>query len=604
MRFPSHEWRRSFLILVAVIGLSGDGRDLAAQNPPPARPQFKGIWEPVSYTEDLDLTDVFFVTTEVGWAAGEGGTIIHTRDGGATWAAQLGGDPGSSEAKITMLRFLDEHRGWAIQGKKLLHTANGQGWEEVSGALPNWMAEYAFVSGRRGVASGTTTSQGYPTQIFLTEDGGRTWTPVAECGIRVLIDGVNRSVACIPDRFQFVTPDVGYVVAYVECSGMCGGPPIIGKTEDGGASWRFILGPGDVKMTRLKDLFFVDEQIGFVHAYTYPGEPKIFATSDGGETWKGVVGSPGQWLRFADPQVGWGFHELKLSYTTDGGVRWNSRPHRFPANPRAISFPRRDRGYVVGDHGMVFRYRVVPAAEPTRPEVIVTVAMPGFDSPLDEEAAQVEALVAELEAAVERAPDSVAGSEAAASAADASGAAAAAADSTAEPPSAAAVVAEQPTAFTAACCKQPVGKFNLVITALAKSLPSFLSQYKNTNLLVAGLRMLTDLPGSFGDLRTAVQAFKNASDKSAAEAALAQIGSAAQALHSTTKAAFQQEIPPVEPESDSGAAIQIQSDAAVEAVVDSAAAVVDSAAVPLGKEAKKKAKQGLGGLLKKKLKIP
>jgi photosystem II stability/assembly factor-like uncharacterized protein len=587
---------------IAVLVVASDAVGLTAQPPRPAGgartpPPWKGIWEPVSYTEDLNLTDVFFVTTEVGWASGEGGTIIHTKDGGATWTAQLGGDPGSAEQKIRMLRFLDEHRGWAIQGQKLLHTANGQDWEEVSGALPNWMSEYTFVSGRRGVASGTTSSQGNPTEVFLTEDGGRTWKPVAQCGIRVMIDGLHRSVSCIPDRIQFVTPQVGYLVAYVECAGTCGGPPVLGKTEDGGASWRFILGPGDVAMTRLRDLFFVDERVGFVHAYTYPGEPKIFATADGGETWKGVVGSPGQWLRFADPQVGWGFHELKLSYTTDGGVRWNSRPHRFPANPRAMSFPRRDRGYVAGDHGMVFRYRVVPATQPTPPEVLVTAAMPAFDSPMDEEAAEVEAVVTELQTAVAQAPDSVPGG--------AASGAALPADRAAEPPSAEAVVAEQPTAFTAACCGKPLNKLNLVIAAVAKSLPSFLAQYKNTNLLIAGLRMLTDLPGGFGNLRAGVQALKHAADKDAAEAALAQITSAAQALHQTTRAAFQQEIPPVSiPPGEAEGAVEGAAAAAVDAAADTTAAVVDSTAAKPKREVEEKAKKGLGGLIKKKIRIP
>ena len=36
--------------------------------------------------------------------------------------------------------------------------------------------------------------------------------------------------------------------------------------------------------------------------------------------------------------------------------RWG----RVPAGINASSLPARDRGYVVGDHGMVYRYRIVP----------------------------------------------------------------------------------------------------------------------------------------------------------------------------------------------------------------------------------------------------
>ncbi len=37
-----------------------------------------------------------------------------------------------------------------------------------------------------------------------------------------------------------------------------------------------------------------------------------------------------------------------------------SRGFHFPASVKAYSFPARQRAYVVGDHGMVYRYRVVP----------------------------------------------------------------------------------------------------------------------------------------------------------------------------------------------------------------------------------------------------
>jgi len=487
-------------------------------------PTWKGVWEPVSYTEDLGLSDVFFVTTEIGWASGAAGTIISTRDGGTTWTAQLGGDPGSADRPITKLRFLDEYRGWAVQGAKLLRTQNGEDWEEANGTMPNWMSDYTFVSERRGVASGTTASQGNATEVFLTVDGGTTWKPVAQCAVRVQVDGVNRNLTCIIDRFHFPTPDVGYLVAYVQCVGTCGGPPIVGKTENGGESWRFIVAPGDVKLTRLRDIFFVDERTGFVHAATSPTEPKVLATSDGGETWRGLVASPGRWIRFADPEVGWALDENKLSFTTDGGRRWNSRAQRFPTQPRALSFPRRDRAYVVGDHGMVFRYSLVPSAESVVPSAIDAVAMPEFTTSLDEQVTLFEAEVGDLQAAVEQAPPEQVSDETRA----ASGA-----------------PAMQLSAFVNACCASSVGKLDPLVLALADFLPTFVATHRNTNLLAAGLRMLTELPRRFGDLRSAVQAFKEARDKEAALTALSQITTAAQAFHEVAKAAVQTAIPPI-----------------------------------------------------------
>jgi len=45
-----------------------------------AQPQYKGIFEPVNYPEDLAFTDVYFVTVDVGYVAGQGATIGIWRD--------------------------------------------------------------------------------------------------------------------------------------------------------------------------------------------------------------------------------------------------------------------------------------------------------------------------------------------------------------------------------------------------------------------------------------------------------------------------------------------------------------------------------------------
>jgi hypothetical protein len=96
----------------------------------------------------------------------------------------------------------------------------------------------------------------------------------------------------------------------------------------------------------------------------------------------------------------------------------------------------------------------------------------------------------------------------------------------------------------ASCCGKSLSKLNAIIGAIAKSLPAFVAKYKNTNLLSAALRMLVELPAKFGDLRSAFRAFKQATDKESAQAALASLGSTIESLHQTTDVAFQQELPP------------------------------------------------------------
>src|SRR5689334_16154419 len=101
-----------------------------AQSQPP---RFKAIFEPVNVKADVKLFDVFFVSEQVGWLAGgaseiRGGAILYTADGGKTWTNQFG-DFQSSDRAVNMLRFLDPHTGWAVQGtgggsSQLLHTSD------------------------------------------------------------------------------------------------------------------------------------------------------------------------------------------------------------------------------------------------------------------------------------------------------------------------------------------------------------------------------------------------------------------------------------------------------------------------------------------------
>ena len=48
-----------------------------------------------------------------------------------------------------------------------------------------------------------------------------------------------------------------------------------------------------------------------------------------------------------------------------GGASWVSQPVAFPAGVEAFSLVQPDRGYAVGEHGMVYRYRIVPFAYTT-----------------------------------------------------------------------------------------------------------------------------------------------------------------------------------------------------------------------------------------------
>jgi hypothetical protein len=65
-------------------------------------------------------------------------------------------------------------------------------------------------------------------------------------------------------------------------------------------------------------------------------------------------------LSFADADAGWAIRYQRMTYTSKWGRSWLSREIGFPAMVEDSSLPARDRGYAVGSHGMVYRYRIVP----------------------------------------------------------------------------------------------------------------------------------------------------------------------------------------------------------------------------------------------------
>lgn len=506
--------RSSALALLGLVfSVPAAGQQRAAASPP-----FKGVWEPVSFNADIDFQQVFFVSLDEGWVAGDKGTILHTTDAGATWTPQAGGDPEADEEPVKILRFIDETHGWAVKDNRLLRTEDGESWEDL-GALPDYTAELAMTSPTEGVLSGRVGMGTVPSTLFKTRDGGRTWKPVTTCEFTATMEGLSRKVNCSVQRIQFVTPLVGYLVAERQCVGSgCAPPPIMAKTEDGGDSWRFFMGPGDPAVVGATDLYFTDENTGFVRTT----DGKLSRTTDGGQTWRGLLASVGNYgsLIFADPEVGWSLEEFKLSFTTDAGIRWNSRAFRFPNNPRAWSFPRRDRAYLVGDDGMIFRYRVVPNAEPLAASAQPAPAMPGFDSPLDEQVPELEGFVQDLNTVVEQYPD------------------------TAVPSGGFTQDASGPSPFVASCCGAKLNRFDAVLGLVLESLPQFVTRFKNTNLLTAGLRMLATMPSQLSDVRGAYREFQQAPDKAGAQAALARLLSSVGTLRQLTMAAFQKETTP------------------------------------------------------------
>jgi photosystem II stability/assembly factor-like uncharacterized protein len=121
--------------------------------------------------------------------------------------------------------------------------------------------------------------------------------------------------------------------------------------------------------SRQDDFFVANPKTAVVVMH---GDGKTYGTEDAGQSWHVLLATTlASQIQFADAEVGWtlgsnrkNWRAAQVNYTVDGGRHWKqSAEINFPPqNPDdyRLSFPQRDRAYVIGPHGMIYRYRIVP----------------------------------------------------------------------------------------------------------------------------------------------------------------------------------------------------------------------------------------------------
>ena len=85
-----------------------------------------------------------FVDPSVGWAVGDGGTIVKTTNGGTTWTAQ---DSGTTDG-LCSVDFVNASTGWAVgDGGVILKTANGgTTWSVLPSGTTQALQSVHFIS--------------------------------------------------------------------------------------------------------------------------------------------------------------------------------------------------------------------------------------------------------------------------------------------------------------------------------------------------------------------------------------------------------------------------------------------------------------------------
>lgn len=296
---------------------------------------------------DKLLKSVQFINQDTGWAAGEGGTIIKTTDGGINWEVQNT----NVETFIVDLFFLNENLGWALTirqivpfGTTVLHTTNG-GDDWIAEDFPQQsviMNTIFFFDSLTGLIGGRNISK--------TTDGGQTWQ---------ITNIDSNMVSGLPVyKFNFYSRDFGY-----SCGGFIDLAGAIWKTTDGGNNWTATgVSPDQV---------FCISVIDSMNAVCLSGDPEGFfgtgliTTTDAGENWSynelpffGLSFSIG----FRTELDAWSASGFQFLHSTDGGATWATESTPNETIIYALDFINDQTGYAVGDSGVVLKFVPPPAS--------------------------------------------------------------------------------------------------------------------------------------------------------------------------------------------------------------------------------------------------
>ena len=147
------------------------------------RPGVSQVWATADDVTRRNLYAVAMVQPEAYWAVGEAGTLVHSDDGGATWAVRP--PPLDLTAALYGVSFADDGSGggWAVgSGGSVLRAERGATvgapttWAvQVSGTLRTLWGVYALSGAEAWVVGERGT-------VLRTVTGGVTWQPQTTLG--------------------------------------------------------------------------------------------------------------------------------------------------------------------------------------------------------------------------------------------------------------------------------------------------------------------------------------------------------------------------------------------------------------------------------------
>lgn len=233
---------------------------------------------------------LFFLDSQNGWAMADRGStvgrqavdIYQTIDGGATWSVihQVSFEIPDSSGRLPLagtknnISFRSFDVGWVTgsiqspgQSWLFISQDSGNSWTQQNLALPAGSQNSTliifspyFFDDLEGVLPVRQLQVSTLTNLFLTDDGGETWTTTTPVAIIGPLDCVS-PLAC--RVFNGIN---------------------LASTNDGGVTWLQTRANVDMRQS-LVQVDFVTPEIGYALSVLGPGLSQLYRTTDGGKNW-------------------------------------------------------------------------------------------------------------------------------------------------------------------------------------------------------------------------------------------------------------------------------------------------------------------------------